>query len=234
MTLPGNPLHVALFNDYELVVAGLRAMLRPFSDRVAIVAEGTGWPSRQPTQIDVALLDTFAIPRGGYERIEQLAADPNVGHTVVYSFDHDERRIAEALSRGASGYLSKASSADRLVSDLEAVCQGEVVVRGPERARVPDRTWPAARNGLTERESQVLALVVAGGRNADIAEALFLSPETVKTHLRSVFRKLGVTSRAQAVARALGDDGSFRRYAAPEDGPTADAARDGCGAAAET
>jgi DNA-binding NarL/FixJ family response regulator len=194
-------------------------MLRPFGDRVVIIGEGMGWPVRQPRQVDVALLDTFAIPRGGYERIEALDADPNVSHTVVYSFDHDVRRIADALSRGASGYLSKSSSADRLVSDLEAVARGEIVVRGRERAHRPDRTWPAAHNGLTERESQVLALVVAGGRNADIAEALFLSPETVKTHLRSGFRKLGVSSRAQAVARALADDTSFRRYAAPAAGP---------------
>lgn len=204
------PLRLALLNDFEIVVNGLSAMLEPFNDRVHVVTEELGMPDLQDHPIDIALLDTYGMPQYGTARIDKLVDDPLVRRAVLFTWDLKPDRIDDALARGASGILSKASSAHRLVTDLERIGQGEVVVSTGDRGDAEGRRWPARANGLSERESQVLALLITGRRNIEIAEALFLSPDTVKSHLRSVFRKIGVRNRTEAVAFALRDE-SFRR-----------------------
>jgi DNA-binding NarL/FixJ family response regulator len=205
---------LALLNDYEIVVAGLEHMLAPFSDRVLVLAQELGQPEPQLVDVDVALLDMYAMPHTGYERIQLLSEDPRVRAVAVFTFDTEQRRVGEALARGATGYLSKTTTAEQLIEDLERVARGDLVINVPSGTDGDNPpagpAWPGSDLGLTERESHILAMLTTGLRNAEIADALYVSIDTVKTHLRSVFRKLGVRNRAEAVAVALGNE-SFRR-----------------------
>ncbi len=99
------------------------------------------------------------------------------------------------------GYLSKALPARDLVRALEAVHAGQVVVsQAPQRARsAPGLEWPGRSEGLTDRESEILALITQGMSNAEVADLAYLSPNTVKSYIRTIYRKIGVSSRTQAV-----------------------------------
>lgn len=203
---------VAVVNDYEVIVAGLASILAPFGDRVGIV--DTFLIDEAPNgTVDVALYDTFG--RQGLEKphLVRLLARPDVTRVAVYSFNFDETAVSNALDAGASGYLSKAAPAKELVDQLEAVARGTQVVgqaHRPGRSVREDRGWPGRDLGLSEREAEVVALAALGRRNADIADALFVSVDTVKTHLARSFRKLGVHNRTELSALTHRRE-SFRR-----------------------
>lgn len=203
---------VAVVNDYEVVVAGLASILEPFSERVQLVdAFLVDEPVDGP--VDLALYDTFG--RQGLEEVQlaRLLCRPEVTRVAVYSFNFDDDAVHQALAAGAAGYLSKATPAKELVDQLESLARGEQVVGGPNgpgRSPRMDRGWPGRDLGLSEREAEVVALAALGRRNADIAEALFLSVDTVKTHLARSFRKLGVHNRTELSA-LIHRRQSFRR-----------------------
>ena len=99
------------------------------------------------------------------------------------------------------GYLSKTLSAAELVTAIEAVHAGARIFNDQSR-RAPSQPgldWPGKREGITDRESEILALITQGKSNAEIARLTYLSPNTVKSYIRSVYRKIGATSRTQAV-----------------------------------
>jgi DNA-binding CsgD family transcriptional regulator len=103
--------------------------------------------------------------------------------------------------QGAHGYLSKTLPAHDLVDALEAVHAGDIVISDPpgrSRAAV-GVDWPGRREGLTDREAEILALISQGRSNADVAALTFLSPNTVQSYIRTMYRELGVASRTQAV-----------------------------------
>lgn len=213
MTDPTSRPRVAVVNDYDVVVAGLAGILEPFRDRIELVA---AFLVDEPIRgrVDIALYDTFG--RQGLEQTQlaKLLARPEIARVAVYSFDYDDQAIEAALDVGASGYLSKASSAMDLVDHLEALSRGEQVVSGPDgRGRAPttDRGWPGKDLGLSEREAEVVALAALGRRNSEIAGALFVSVDTVKTHLARSFRKLGVHNRTE-LAALIHRRQSFRRH----------------------
>jgi DNA-binding NarL/FixJ family response regulator len=99
------------------------------------------------------------------------------------------------------GYLSKTLPARDLVAAIEAVHAGQVAVSDapPRSAAALGLDWPGRREGISDREAEILALITQGRSNAEIARITYLSPNTVKTYIRSVYRKIGVTSRTQAV-----------------------------------
>jgi len=202
-------LRVALLNDYEIVVAGLSAMLAPFSDRVTLLAPPAGARPSEP--VDVTLVDAFGRADDAVDVVKSLAAEPEVGYVVVFTFGTERELVDAVLAAGARGVVTKSRSADELVADLERVAAGEVVVTtgAPGRPSEP-RSWPGRRWGLTEREAEVLAHLIEGRRNLEIASALGVSANTVKSHLRAVFRKLGVETRAHSVALAVAE-GTFVR-----------------------
>jgi two-component system, NarL family, response regulator LiaR len=204
-----NRVRVAVANDYELVIAGLRAMLEPF-DRVEVVdAVIVGEPLQVPT--DVVLYDTFGRPDdiGG---VQTLLDTEGVGRVAVYTGAPRAAQVANALEVGASAVLSKARPATSLVEAIERVHRGEKVVDGAGGHQpVP---WPGSSRGLTARQSEVVALLLQGLSNQEIAESLFVDVNTVKTHLRHAYKALGVRSRAQALAMLLGEDTAFRRRSA--------------------
>jgi len=130
---------------------------------------------------------------------------------VMLTVHDDEQYLFQALRAGAKGYLTKQVSAEELIAHLERVRDGEVVIEPSLAGQVAQSAarlhrgefWPGAHLGLTQRESEVLELLVQGQSNRAIAGRLVLGEETIKTHVRGVYRKLGVGDRSQAVAFAL-------------------------------
>jgi two-component system, NarL family, response regulator LiaR len=194
------PITVALVNDYDVVLAGLARMLDHYRDRAVIVEIDANEPVEEV--VDVVLYDSFAQPESDRDEVATLVANPRSRRVVVYSWNLHPHLIENARRQGAHGYLSKTLSARELVAALEAVHAGEVVISAPPPRRSRSAVgldWPGRTEGLTDREAEVLALITQGMSNAEIAELTFLSPNTVKSYIRTVYRKIGVASRTQAV-----------------------------------
>jgi DNA-binding NarL/FixJ family response regulator len=191
------PLSVALVNDYPVVVAGLQQMLAPFSDRIQVVEMASQLPVE--SAVDIVLYDAFTRERviGPVEEVLR-GAD---GRAVVYTWRFEPELVREALDKGIAGWLSKSLSAEELVDCLERVHQGEVVVSedpGPD-APVRLEAYPGQEHGLSPRESEVLALICQGLSNQQIADRAYVSVNSVKTYIRSAYRKIGVERRTQAL-----------------------------------
>ncbi len=197
-------LTVALLNDYRIVVEGLAKMLEPFPD-IDVVELEVGHVEVVQS-VDVALFDTYGRVGIPWQQLEQLVALPNVRHTTVFTFDFGSVLVERALSIGVHGYLWKGLSPAALAESLRRVAAGDIVVSTPEnQARQPDRSyrWPFDDLGLSARESEVLALLAEGLSNQQIADGLYLNVETVRSHLKQIYSKLGVHTRTQATAKAL-------------------------------
>jgi DNA-binding NarL/FixJ family response regulator len=192
------PLLLALVDDYEVVLVGLAHMFDHYRDRVQIVELAADEPVE--TNVDVALFDTFAQHEADGDELSVLVANPHADRVAVYTWNFDQALIDAALAKGACGYLSKTLTAEQLVDALERIRDGEVVVSDhPQRQRATvGLDWPGRSEGLTERESEIIALITQAKTNAEIAELTYLSLNTVKGHVRNAFRKLGVRTRTQA------------------------------------
>ena len=151
--------------------------------------------------MDIVLYDSFAQPESDHDDIGVLIDNPRARHVVVYTWNFHPVLIDSALRKGAHGYLSKTLPARDLVTALEAVHAGDIVIsEPPRRARVANGLdWPGRREGLSDREAEILALITQGRSNAEVAVLTFLSPNTVKSYIRMVYRKIDVASRTQAV-----------------------------------
>ena len=193
------PIRVAIVNDYEMVVAGVAAMLAPHHERVHIVELDSGLPVI--SDVDVILYDTFGQIQGDGVDLEDLVHGTDA-RVVIFSWNLQPELVEKAIRRGASGYLSKGLSAGDIVEAIEAVHRGETVVPRESAASV-DRAageWPGREFGLTAREAEVLALITQGLSNQEIADRSYLSINSVKTYIRTAYRKIEVTRRSQAVA----------------------------------
>ena len=192
-------IRIALVNDYDVVVFGLARILEPYADRLVIVEIDTNEPVADPA--DLVLYDSFAQPESDRNEVADIVASRRSRKVVVYTWNLHPDLVRQARRQGASGYLSKALPARDLVGALESVHGGEVVISEPERrAKVINGSdWPGRSEGLTDRESEVLALITQGMSNAEITDLTHLSGNTVKSYIRSTYRKIGVASRTQAV-----------------------------------
>lgn len=195
----GPPIRIALIDDYDVVLKGLAAMLAPYRDRVAVAEIDANEPVT--TSVDIALFDSFAQSEADGE-IDVLVRSPYVRRVVVYTWNFQPDLIAAVRARGVAGYLSKTLPARALVDALEAVHAGQSVISDapPLRARVTSGLdWPGRSEGLSDREAEILALITQGKTNVEIASLTYLSPNTVKSYIRSLYRKIHVDSRTQAV-----------------------------------
>ena len=211
----GEPLRVVLVDDHQMILDGLRSMLAPHAQRIQLVLattdaeEALRFISEDPP--DVALVDVRMKHMFGLDLCAKIIeASPSV-RVVMLTVHDDEQYLFQALRVGASGFLLKTTTGPELADHLDRVMEGEVAVDHSLAGRVAmtaaslqsGEFWPGARVGLTQRESEVLELLVKGHSNRAIATRLVLGEETIKTHVRGVYRKLGVGDRSQAVAFAL-------------------------------
>lgn len=194
-----SPITVALVDDYDVVLLGVAHMFDQYRDRIVIAEIDANKPLNDT--VDIALYDSFAQPESDHEEISLLVKSPRARRVVVYTWNFHPDLVSNARNQGAHGYLSKTLPARDLVAALEAVHAGEIVVsEPPPRARASSGlNWPGRREGLTDRESEILALITQGKSNAEVAALSYLSPNTVKSYIRSIYRKIDVGSRTQAV-----------------------------------
>ncbi|WP_210649652.1 response regulator transcription factor [Nocardioides sp. SYSU D00065] len=191
-------IRIALVNDDEVVVRGLEAMMRSYTHRVEVVPLVSGTPLGQP--VDVALYDTFGMGLANDSAVRRLVEDPKVRRVAVYTWNFQPWLTRDTLEQGVRGYLSKSLPAARLVDALAAISAGEVVV-SPSRGRssLVGGDWPGREEGLTAREAEVLSLITMGLSNQEIAERTLLSLNSIKSYIRSAYRKIDVDSRSKAV-----------------------------------
>jgi DNA-binding NarL/FixJ family response regulator len=189
-------LRVRLVDECELVHAGVTQMLAAHRDRVEVLPE-----PRPGEPADVALVDPFA--RRADEDPEsptEVARPSDATRVAVFTWELRDGFVEHAMLGGADGYLSKELPATELVAALEKVHAGERIVALDLHAR-PEAAPKAL--GLTPREGHVVALIAEGAANKEIARELGLSMNTVKSHIRTAYRAMGVSSRTQAVLWAV-------------------------------
>jgi len=198
----GERIRVLIADDHSLVRHGLAAIINMEEDTQVVGEAGDGeeaialWRELRP---DVVLMD-LRMPRvEGVEAIKRIRAeDPHAGIIVLTTFDHDED-IYAGLRAGAQAYLLKDVEPEELFRCIRAVHSGEAYLQSKVAVRLAQRVHDES---LTGREEQILKLLAEGKSNRAIGQALFITESTVKSHLKSLFAKLDVTSRAEAVALA--------------------------------
>jgi DNA-binding NarL/FixJ family response regulator len=219
--MEGQPLRVVLVDDHEMVRTGLKAMLGRFPGQVRVVGEAADAATARRVVAglnpDIVLADVRLGAQSGLDLCRDLVQDSPGRRVILLTVYDDEQYLFQAMQAGAAGYLLKRINGAELVEHLQQVHVGGVVVdaglatrAGVSGARLQaGEFWPGARLGLTQRESEVLSLMVAGSSNRAIAARLVIGEETIKSHIRSIYRKLEVTDRAAAVVKAL-REGLFR------------------------
>jgi NarL family two-component system response regulator LiaR len=198
-TLPTSPrdtIRLAIVDDYAVVVAGVAAILA--SERIQVVETSAGLPVL--TDVDLVLYDTFGQVQGDGIDLEDYVRDSDA-KVVIFSWNLEAGLIARAIANGASGYLSKSLSGGEIVTALERIRAGEVVILTGDGESSEGATgdWPGREAGLSPREAEVIALITHGLSNQEIAQRAYLSINSVKTYIRTAYRKIGVDRRTQAV-----------------------------------
>ena len=204
------PIRVALVNDYMIVLEGLRALLASSEPAIQVVEVDVRKKPRR--RVDVTLLDTYGELDALAERVRALSSDPSNGAIVVFSFSDRPLAVRRALDSGAHGFISKAVPRQQIIGGIRGVANGDRVVltQRSHHAHIDEALrWPGREIGITERESEILSLLSTGMTNRELGSHLYISENTIKTQLRSLYSKLGVRNRAQAAALAaqgiLGD-----------------------------
>lgn len=213
--------YVMMVEDHVLVRQALKQMLEA-DGRVEVKCEVSSWQDalvrQQEDPCDVIIMD-IALPQGsGIDGIEQMRRRWPQLPILALSAHQDTNTILDALRAGASGYLAKSAGLDQLMSALQVILGGGsylephttkiVLAHLSEFPRLADESSVRARSpqiidNLTPRERQIMELVAQGKSNRAIAESLMLTETTVKSYLRTLYRRLSVSDRAHAVACAI-------------------------------
>jgi DNA-binding NarL/FixJ family response regulator len=204
-------IRVVIADDHSLVRQGLRRYLE-MADGIEVVGEastgGEAVDLVERERPDIALMDIRMPEMDGLEATRTITARyPEIGIVMLTAYD-DRHFVVEAVRAGARGYVLKARDAEHLTQTVRLVAGGNMVI-DPQLVVVLADELNVAKHrernaqSLTEREVEILQLLAFGHTNRDIAEKLFISPDTVKTHLEHIYQKLGASDRTAAVAEAL-------------------------------
>jgi two-component system, NarL family, response regulator len=196
-------IRIMLADDHEVVREGLAAILnrRETFEVIAEVGDGQAavqtWQELKP---DIGLLDLRMPKMEGLEAIRQIRAqDPLAKLIILTTYDGDED-IYQGLRAGAKGYLLKDTPREQIIEAIHAVLAGRTYIPSQVGEKLASRV---NTDTLTDKELQILKQIADGLSNKQIAKALFISEGTVKFHSNSIYSKLGVTSRTEAVKIAM-------------------------------
>jgi len=210
--MSNEPLRILLVDDHPLVRNGLRALLSSVTDMMVVGEAASGEEAIAQVgelQPDIILMDLHMPGLNGVEATRCIVQiHPHIGILVLTMLE-DDASVFAAMRAGARGYLLKGADQTDVLRAITAAARGEAIFSPPIARRLmqyfanvqpilPQAAFP----DLTEREREILGLIALGKSNAEIAEALVLSPKTVSNYVSNIFNKLQVVDRAQAVLRA--------------------------------
>ena len=205
------PIKVMITDDHPVVREGLSAMLRKEQD-IQVVGEAENGAEAvdkaRELRPDIILMDLRMPEVDGVEAMRQIGAvNPDTKFIVLTTYDNDEY-IFKGIEAGARAYLLKDAPREDLFKAIRAVHKGESLIQPAIAGKVLDRFAELSRQAqgveaLSEREVEVLKLVAKGAANKEIAAELAITESTVKTHIQTIFQKLGVSDRTEAVTEAI-------------------------------
>lgn len=191
---PDRPIRLAIVSRQEVIARGLTAMLADYPERVTVTAMPSVWTSARG--VDVVLYDTYGLHDTEGADLVHLLAHTHA-KVLVYSRDMRPDLRARALAKGATTWVSMSIRSKELIEAVELTAAGLPL---PEYEPEHDL---GHRAGLSPREVEVIALITQGLSNQEICERLVLTINTLKSHVRAAYKKIGVATRSQAVAWAL-------------------------------
>lgn len=205
------PIRVLIVDDQSVVRAGLRSLLEHESGIEVVGEAADGEEAIAQASVvtpDVILLDLVMPHKSGVEAIAELRQSLPQLHILVLTGFTDDDLVFEAIKAGATGYLLKTTSIDEVVKAIYAIYRGEtplhpLVANKLIRELTQPEAPPVNSQELTRRELEILYLVARGLTNQGIAETLFISEPTVRTHMNRILKKLNIASRTQAALYAL-------------------------------
>lgn len=199
-------IRILLVDDHPVVRDGVAATLTAAGD-LEVVGQASSGPEAvrvaSQLEVDVVIMDLRMPAGGGVAAIREITRPREHPAVLVLTTFDTDAEVIDALEGGAIGYLLKDAATQTLLDAVRATAAGETVLSPAVASRLTDHVRsPGSRAPLSHREREVLALVSRGTSNRAIAEELFISEATVKTHLSRLYDKLGVSDRAAAVATA--------------------------------
>jgi DNA-binding NarL/FixJ family response regulator len=206
---PRQPMRVVVVDDHDVFRNGLvNLLVEQGIDVVGDAADGDE-ALRLVARLapDVVVMDLSLPGISGLEAIERIAVEAPSTRVLVLTISADETHVTEAIVAGACGYLLKDATIDEIVTGVRAAAAGESLISPRVATMLMDqiRNSPGteAQTELSEREREVLRLVAEGKENNEIAERLFISPQTVKNHISNILAKLQMENRIQAAVYAV-------------------------------
>ncbi|MDQ0238837.1 response regulator [Arthrobacter bambusae] len=205
-----NPISVLLVDDHLVVRSGLKALLGTQPDITVVAEAASGEESlviAQQHPADVVMMD-LAMGEGmdGIEAIKRLLQASKQQAVLVFTTYDSDADIVRAVDAGAMGYVLKDAAPEEIFAAVRGAAQGKSVMSAP----VASKLFQQLRNPdevLTPREAELLSLLIQGLSNRELGKRLFISEATVKTHLAHIYAKLGVETRAAAIAVAIRREG---------------------------
>lgn len=200
-----SPVSIALVDDHRVVAHSLKAYLESFPDLavVGIATSGEELLRHLPVWSPQVVLQDLLLPGGidGIETTRRILECAPAVKVIALTASTDEARMMGVLRAGAAGYVRKDAEPEVLLAAVRAVARGKTYIDPSVGRQILQSA--ATHDDLTPREIEVLRQLASGRSNKEIADALFVSDETVKTHVGHVFSKLQVENRAQAIVQAL-------------------------------
>ncbi|MEM6724018.1 MAG: response regulator transcription factor [Bacteroidota bacterium] len=204
MTSPSTIIQVGIVEDDRLILQTLKQLLNLQPDlHVVQTHDSVEGLLEQDFNLDVLLLDIDLPGMSGIEAIPHFLEKQPKLNILMLTVHEETQLVFEALKTGAVGYLLKSSKSERIAQNVREVFEGGAPMSPTIARKVIGSFRPVQETILTERETEVLQRLAKGANNKQIAEDLFVSRNTVKAHVKNIYHKLQVHSRAEAVSKAL-------------------------------